>query len=82
MGNVVWVFGKQMGKLVVLGEQARKAAQEANDGGIGIVAYAGHTLRTYDGYASRCLTCGRDSLVRGDTCDKIQEHNAMMDGEA
>lgn len=78
-GSGVWVFGKSMGKIVLLGEQVRNTVK--HEDGISTLATEGHTLRLYDGYAQRCLTCGKDDLRRGETCDKIQEHNARMDGE-
>lgn len=75
MTSSVWTFAQQKGKLVVAEELALTG--NVVNSAIAEVVVQGHTLRTYQGVAQRCMApCGTLGLLRGDTCDLIQAHNA------
>jgi hypothetical protein len=89
--NDVWVFGRKNEKVVLLGRRGGDGipadpvapgvtvpgAQSVPPGsdGPGYAELNGHVLRTYDGMAQRCDTCGAVGLVKGEICDMIGLYN-------
>lgn len=87
----VWVFGRKNGKVILLGRRGGDGppadpvpggatAQSVPPGsdGLGYAEVDGHKLRTHDGIAQRCVTCGAVGLVKGETCDMIGTYNEAL----